>query len=112
MNVVDKITINRNIPESKPIEKKKSHSDIIDILSKKVVNQKDITDTVTMPRTIFKGYLCFTAGTMSNAIGAIIKNEKIKKPFNIIGYILSIYGTYNFVKPYLIKNEKLTKEEK
>ena len=40
--------------------------DFIDIISKKVINSRDITDTVTMPRSIFKGYLCFTTGTVIN----------------------------------------------
>ena len=67
---------------------------------------------VTVPRTIFKGYLCFTAGTMVNTIASFIKNDKLSSPLKIIGCLASIYGTYNFVKPFLIREENLTKTEK
>lgn len=85
--------------------------DVLDILSEKVVNKNDLNDMVTTPRAIFKGYLCFTTGTTINAISALIKNDKVKKGLAIAGSLISIYGTYNFVKPYLIKGD-LTKSEK
>ncbi len=86
--------------------------DIIDFLSEKVINKNDINDTVTMPRTIFKGYLCFTTGTLMNGIAQMLKNTKIKTGLMIAGSIASIYGTFNFVKPYLFKENNLTKKEK
>ena len=86
--------------------------DIMDIFSKKVVNERDINDMVTAPRAIFKGYLCFTTGTAINAIAAMIKNAKLKTGLLIAGTLASIYGTFNFVKPFLIKQENLTKSEK
>lgn len=85
--------------------------DVLDILSEKVVNKNDLNDMVTTPRAIFKGYLCFTTGTAINAISALIKNDKVKKGLAIAGSLISVYGTYNFVKPYLIKGD-LTKSEK
>jgi len=86
--------------------------DIMDIFSEKVVNKRDLDDMVTSPRCIFKGYLCFTAGTALNSAGMMINKPKITKILGVIGSLLSVYGTYNFVKPYLIKNEELTKTEK
>ncbi len=86
--------------------------DIMDIFSKKVVNKRDLTDMVTMPRAIFKGYLCFTAGTAFNAASELIKKTKISNLLRIAGLILSVCGTYNFVKPYLIKDNILTKSKK
>lgn len=87
----------------------KSKKDILDIFSEKVVNKNDINDMVQVPRTIFKGYLCFTAGTAINAISSAFKTPKIKNPLAVIGSLISIYGTYNFVKPFLVKTEQ--KEE-
>lgn len=86
--------------------------DVLDFLSEKVVNKNDLNDMVKTPRAIFKGYLCFTVGTTINAISSLIKNEKVKKGLAIAGSLTSIYGTYNFVKPYLIRNKELTKNEK
>ena len=86
--------------------------DFFDKICEKVVNKRDINDMVTTPRAIFKGYLCFTAGTAINSIAALIKKPNISKYLNIAGSIISIYGTYNFVKPFLIKGKDLTKSEK
>ena len=86
--------------------------DILDICSEKIVKKRDITDTVTMPRAIFKGYLCFTAGTAINAIAGMLKKGKLSKTLAIAGSLISILGTFNFVKPFLIPEKQLTKAEK
>ena len=99
----------QNIQSQPKIEHK---PDILDIFSEKVVNKKDLTDMVTVPRTIFKGYLCFTAGTAINAISSLCGKGKLSKGLGIAGNLISIYGTYNFVKPFLIKEKDLTKAEK
>ena len=80
--------------------------DVFDKISEKVINKRDINDTVTMPRTIFKGYMCFTAGTAINAISGMLKHDKVKKALGIAGSLISIYGTYNFVKPFLIRGKE------
>ena len=97
-----------------PVIKTENKKDILDIFNEKVANRKDITDTVTMPRAIFKGYLCFTAGTAINAIAGMIKKGTASKVLSIAGSLTAIYGTFNFVKPFLLKNNKedLTKNEK
>ena len=94
---------------TKPIENK---PDIIDFISKKAINPKDVNDTVTMPRAIFKGYLCFTAGTAINAIAGMLKNANAKKALSIAGSLISILGTFNFVKPFLHKEEPQTANKK
>lgn len=94
---------------AKPIESK---PDIIDFISKKAINPKDVNDTVTMPRAIFKGYLCFTAGTAINAIAGMLKNANAKKALGIAGSLISILGTFNFVKPFLHKEEPQNTENK
>lgn len=86
--------------------------DILDILSEKVVNRRDITDTVTVPRAVFKGYLCFTAGTAINAISGMLGQGKFSKGLGIAGSLISIYGTFNFVKSFLIKDKNLTETGK
>ncbi len=103
-----------NIAKSKTTMAKSEYKpDILDKLSEKVVNKKDINDMVTVPRAIFKGYLCFTIGTAINAIsGMLKKNGKISKGLTIAGSLMSVYGTFNFVKPFLIKEENLTEKEK
>ena len=99
----------QNVKSQPKIEHK---PDILDIFSEKVVNKKDLTDMVTVPRTIFKGYLCFTAGTAINAISSLTGKGKFSKALGIAGNLISIYGTFNFVKPFLIKEKDLTKKEK
>lgn len=89
-----------------PAQKQKAPS------STNIKNSRDVNDTVTVPRCIFKGYLCFMLGTSSSSIASIAKNHlkktgKYLSPIlNTLGVGLSAYGTYNFVKPYLFKNSK------
>lgn len=92
----------QSIKQPKKIEYK---PDILDTFSEKVVSRRDITDTVTVPRAIFKGYLCFTVGTAINSIASLLNHEKIKKGLAIAGTLTSIYGTYNFVKSFLVKEK-------
>jgi len=53
----------------------------------------------------FKGYLCFTAGTTINAIAGMLKKGTASKILGIVGSLISILGTFNFVKPFLIKEK-------
>lgn len=101
-----------DIKKETPLKKDAYKPDVLDFLSEKVVNKNDLNDMVTTPRAIFKGYLCFTAGTAINTIASFIKNNKIANPLKILGCIVSIIGTYNFVKPYLIRSDKLTETGK
>ena len=109
MNVLANIQNTTQPPikvETKPVQKTPEYKpDVLDILSEKVVNRRDITDTVTVPRAIFKGYLCFTVGTAINAIAGMLQQGKLTKGMNIAGSLISIYGTYNFVKGFLVKEK-------
>ena len=110
MNVLANFQTPSVIQENKEVQPVKQETtkldykpDLLDIASEKIVNKRDITDTVTMPRAIFKGYLCFTAGTAINAIAGMLKNDKAKKGLGIAGSLISILGTFNFVKPFFVK---------
>ena len=96
-----------NVKNNTNINSKQEYKpDILDIFSEKVVNRRDITDTVTVPRSIFKGYMCFTAGTALNLIASKMKQTDLAKYLGIAGSLISICGTYNFVKSFLIKGNK------
>ena len=119
MNLIDGLKTSNTAPvknvEPQKVQQKPQieyKPDILDIFSEKVVNKKDLTDMVTVPRTIFKGYLCFTAGTAISAISSLCGKGKLSKGLGIIGNLVSIYGTFNFVKPFLIRDKELTKSEK
>lgn len=90
-------------------------SDFFDKISEKVVNPKDITDTVKVPRTIFKGYLGFMAGTSLIFMASFIENVRgfktISKFLKFTGFAATIVGTYEFVKPFLLKPKNEAKDE-
>lgn len=68
-------------------------------------NASDMNDTVVVPRTIFKGYLGFMAGTTLTALGALAKNKKwLSYPLNIAGILTCLYGTWAFVRPFVVKD--------
>ncbi len=67
-------------------------------------NSADMNDTVVVPRTIFKGYLGFMAGTTMTALSSLAKNSAIKKTLNAAGLITCLYGTWAFVRPFVVKD--------
>ena len=98
---------------------------VVDKFSTNVKNSADLNDMVNVPRTIFKGYFAFMVGTTLMSVAAFLKKsvtiektlqdgniEKITKTklpskiLNISGFLIALFGTYNFVKPYLIKNSQ------
>lgn len=74
----------------------------------KIKNSADMTDTVSVPRTVFKGYLAFMSGAFLTTIGANISNynKALSTGLNIAGVASMIYGTYSFVRPYIFKDIK------
>lgn len=123
MNIINNYNSNQNMvapnremtPEHKAgvkAQKGGYKPDFIDKISEKVVNKRDINDMVSVPRAIFKGYFFFTIGNIINGIAGKIRRNGIAQDINIIGNIFAIIGTYNFVKPFLIKGKELTKDEK
>lgn len=70
-------------------------------------NSADMTDTIVVPRTIFKGYLGIMAGTTLLSLGNFLKKPAMFSKFlSISGLLTSLYGTYAFVRPYIIKDAK------
>lgn len=72
-----------------------------------VKNSADMTDTIVLPRTIFKGYLGIMIGTALITLGDFINKPKaISKGLKIGGLGLSTYGTWAFVRPFIVKDAK------
>ena len=74
-----------------------------------VKNTADMTDTIVVPRTIFKGYLGIMTGTTLVTAANLLNKAKWPKLFKTTmaaGLLASIYGTYAFVRPYIIKDAK------
>ena len=70
-------------------------------------NQADMTDAIMVPRTIFKGYLGIMIGTTLVTLGAIANKKPIlSKTLSISGLLTSLYGTWAFVRPFIIKDTK------
>lgn len=70
-------------------------------------NSADMTDAILVPRTIFKGYLGIMSGTTLITLGAILnKYSKLSKTLSVAGLLASLYGTWSFVRPYIIKDAK------
>ena len=70
-------------------------------------NSADMTDTILVPRTIFKGYLGIMTGTTLVTLGGLVNKTKHPKLFKgtmAAGLLTSLYGTYAFVRPFIIKD--------
>ena len=77
----------------------------LDKFHTKTKNSADMTDTIVVPRTIFKGYLGIMAGTTLVTLGGLFnKHPKINKGLTGIGLLASLYGTWAFVRPFIIKD--------
>jgi len=82
-------------------------SDFLSKFHEKTKNSADMTDTIVVPRTIFKGYLGIMGGTTLITLGGLLnKHTKTSKILNIAGLLTSMYGTYAFVRPFIIKDTK------
>ena len=81
-----------------------------DLLSKFHENTKnfaDMTDTVVVPRTIFKGYLAIMTGTTFVTLGSSIpQHPRFSSCLKVGGLLTSLYGTWAFVRPYIVKDAK------
>lgn len=77
----------------------------LDNFATKVRNSADMNDTIVVPRTIFKGYLGIMSGTTLLTLGSLLNNHpKIGKLLSVLGVLTSMYGTWAFVRPYILKN--------
>ena len=100
----NKITYTANTPaETKAPNEKKER--FLDNFHTKIINSADMDDCVWVPRTIFKGYLGIMTGTIFAALAPLArpKHNKLAFALNIISGILCTYGTFSFIRPYVIK---------
>lgn len=74
-----------------------------DIFQDGVKNSADLSDCIAVPRTIFKGYLGIMVGTTALTASSFIKNAAAKKSLALGGLLTSLYGTWSFVRPYILK---------
>lgn len=106
---ITKIQSTPNFKSTQPQTPQASQQpEIIDKLLDKVKNPRDINDTVSVPRGIFKAYMCLMAGTGLGTIAGILPKglKAIKTPLSIIGSMLGILSAAYFAKPFLIKQEQ------
>lgn len=81
----------------------------LDKIHEKTRNSADMTDTIVVPRTIFKGYLGIMTGTTLVTLGGLVNRQKHPKIFKstmTAGLLASLYGTWAFVRPFIIKDAK------
>ncbi len=95
-----------SLKNQKNNENTTNKNDFLDKFYTSIKNSSDLNDTVAVPRTIFKGYLAFMTGTALSGISAMAKNKypKMSGALNILSIGLIIFGTFSFVRPYLIKD--------
>ncbi len=83
---------------------------VMDKVMGNVVNKRDIQDTVTVPRSIFKGYLGIMMGTTILTIGSFIpKLPKTSNLLKIAGLVISAIGTFDFVKMFFARKKEENK---
>lgn len=105
--IIDKIGFKSSQPQTTQTQQKNNRNGVLEKFYTNVQNSADMTDTLIVPRTIFKGYLGIMAGTTLVTIGSLLnKYKKISKPLTITGLLSSLYGTWAFVRPYIIKDAK------
>ncbi len=79
----------------------------LDRIHEKTKNSADMTDTIVVPRTIFKGYLGIMTGTTLVTLGGLVNRKKQPKLFKgtmAAGLLTSLYGTWAFARPFIIKD--------
>ena len=67
-------------------------------------NSADMSDCISVPRTIFKGFLGIMFGTTLASIAGLTKNKTLKTTLMLTGAALSTYGTWAFARPYVLKD--------
>lgn len=81
----------------------------LDKIHENTKNSSDLTDTIVVPRTIFKGYLGIMTGTTLVTLGGLVNRTKHPKLFKgtmAAGLLTSLYGTWAFVRPFILKDAK------
>lgn len=96
-----------------PVQKERKS--FLDDIHSKVRNASDMTDTIVVPRTIFKGYLGIMTGTTLVTLGGLIdraKHPKVFKGTMAAGLLTSLYGTWAFVRPFIVKDANGVQKQK
>ena len=77
-----------------------------DKFSTRIKNSADLNDCVSVPRSVFKGYLAFMLGTAALTLGAFIpqKAKKVKNFILVAGNLVNLFGIWSFVRPYIVKD--------
>ena len=81
----------------------------LDRIHENTRNNADMTDAIVVPRTIFKGYLGIMTGTTIVTLGGLVnkaKHPNIFKGTMAAGLLASLYGTWAFVRPFIVKDAK------
>lgn len=88
------------------LKQKHKKDSFLDKIHEKTRNSSDMTDTIVVPRTIFKGYLGIMAGTTLATIGSFMTSgmPKMGKTLGITGLLTSLYGAWAFVRPFVLKD--------
>ncbi len=85
------------------------NSNWLDKIYENTRNSADLNDTIIVPRTIFKGYLGIMTGTTLITLGGLMNKTKHPALFKgtmASGLLTSLYGTWAFVRPFIIKDTK------
>lgn len=107
MNITKISTNSFTSSSTQEATRKKNSTDFLKIFHDKVKNSADMTDSILVPRTIFKGYLGIMTGTTLLTLSSLSgKHHKISKPLGILGALTSLYGTWAFVRPFIVKDAK------
>ena len=105
--LVSKINItNTKYPEFKNESQAKKQT-FLDKFHSYTKNSADMNDTIVVARTIFKGYLGIMTGTTLVTLGGLVNKKKHPKLFKgtmAAGLLTSLYGTYAFLRPFIIKD--------
>ncbi|MBR3889244.1 hypothetical protein IKJ53_01890 [bacterium] len=89
---------------SQTVDKKSVKKPFTDNFQNKIKNSADMADCVNVPRTIFKGYLSFMAGTTMMTVASFFKAPVVRKSLSVAGSLVALAGTWCFVRPYVVKD--------
>ena len=95
-----------NFQSSENFQNKKPK--LTDNFQTKIKNSADMNDCISVPRTIFKGYLGIMAGTSLMTAATLFKPSKARATASAAGIATSLYGTWAFVRPYILEDSALT----
>ena len=104
--LVSKINVSQHkYPAFSNADQEKKQNSWLDKINTYSKNSADMTDTIVVPRTIFKGYLGIMLGTTLVTLGGLFnKHPKTNKTLMGAGLLTSLYGTWAFVRPFIVKD--------